>query len=129
MYSFLADLLLIIHFAYVIFVVGGLAIIWAGYFFHWDFVRNFWFRLAHLLAIAYVVEESLTNTACPLTVWENEFRLKAGSGVYQGSFIEHWIHPVMFYDGTSMTFTIIYSLFFTAVLLSLWLVKPKWMKK
>ena len=129
MTGFLADLILLLHFAYVLFVVLGLVVIWVGYFLKWDFVRNFWFRLAHLLAIAYVVEESLTDTACPLTVWENEFRLKAGGGTYQGSFIEHWLHPVLFYDGSSMTFTIIYSLFFTAVLLSLWLVMPRSWKK
>ena len=32
-------------------------------------VRNFWFRLLHFLAIAVVVEESLLVAVCPLTDW------------------------------------------------------------
>jgi Protein of Unknown function (DUF2784) len=124
--SFLADIILLIHFAYVLFVVLGLAVIWLGYFLKWSFVRNFWFRLAHLLAMGYVVAESLGGVICPLTVWENQLRLKAGGGVYQGTFMEHWVHQIMFYDATPQIFMIIYILFFAAVLLSLWLVMPKW---
>ncbi|HTA77474.1 MAG TPA: DUF2784 domain-containing protein, partial [bacterium] len=124
--SFLADLILLVHFGYVLFVVLGLAVIWAGYFLKWPFVRNFWFRLTHLLAMAYVVAESLMSVDCPLTLWENQFRLKAGGGVYQGSFVEHWVHQIMYYDGNPQTFTVIYVLFFTAMALSFWFVTPKW---
>jgi hypothetical protein len=126
--SFLADLILLVHFGYVLFVVLGLAVIWAGYFLKWPFVRNFWFRLTHLLAMAYVVAESLMSVDCPLTLWENQFRLKAGGGVYQGSFVEHWVHQIMYYDGNPQTFTVIYVLFFTAMALSFWFVTPKWPK-
>lgn len=128
MNGFLADLILLIHFSYVLFVVLGLAVIWLGFFRRWHFVRNFWFRLAHLLAMAYVVAESLMGVDCPLTLWENQFRLKAGGGVYQGSFIEHWVHQIMYYDGNPQTFTVIYVLFFTAMALSFWFVAPKWPK-
>jgi hypothetical protein len=126
MYSLLADLILLIHFSYVLFVVLGLVVIWIGFFLRWPFVRNFWFRLIHLLAIGYVVTESLGGVICPLTVWENELRIKAGNGVYQGTFMEHWVHQIMYYDASPETFTAIYIIFFGAVLLSLWCVQPNW---
>jgi len=125
-----ADLLLLFHFAYVLFVVLGLVVIWMGFFLGWSFVRNVWFRLAHLLAIGYVVAESLLGIICPLTLWENELRLWAGSdGLYQNSFIQYWVHRVMFYDASEITFTIIYVLFFSLVLLSFWFVPPWWSRR
>jgi Protein of Unknown function (DUF2784) len=126
--SFLADLILLFHFSYVLFVVLGLGVIWIGFFLGWAFVRNFWFRLAHLLAIGYVVAESFGGVICPLTLWENELRVKAGGGVYLGTFMEHWVHQIMYYDASPETFTAIYFIFFGAVLLSLWVVKPQWPK-
>ena len=126
-YTMLADSILILHFAFVAFVVIGLLVIWVGWLRRWRFVRNFWFRLAHLLAIGVVAAESLTGIVCPLTIWENHLRLLAGGGErYAGSFVQHWLHRVMFYEARESTFTILYILFFVAVALSLWLVKPRW---
>jgi len=48
----LADVVLVVHFAFVLFVVGGLALIWIGGAAGWQWVRGFWFRAAHLAAIA-----------------------------------------------------------------------------
>lgn len=127
LYTLLADLILILHFAFVAFVVAGLVLVWVGWLCRWQFVRNFWFRLAHLLAIAVVAAESLAGIVCPLTIWENSLRLLAGGGGhYAGSFVEHWLHRVMFFEASESTFTILYVLFFTTVALSLWLVKPHW---
>jgi hypothetical protein len=126
-YSLLADLILILHFAFVVFVVAGLLLVWVGWRCRWRFVRNFWFRLAHLLAIGVVAAESLAGMVCPLTTWENNLRLLAGrGGNYEGSFVQHWLHRLMFFDASESTFTIFYVLFFAAVGLSLWLVKPRW---
>jgi hypothetical protein len=126
-YSLLADLILILHFAFVAFVVVGLVLVWIGWQCGWSFVRNVWFRAAHLLAIAIVAAESLAGVVCPLTTWENDLRLLAGGGErYQGSFIQHWLHRVLFYDASERTFTVAYVLFFGAVLLSFWLVAPRW---
>ncbi len=64
----LADIVLMIHFFYVLFVVGGLPIIWLGAWFKLTFVRNRWFRYLHLATILLVVVESLFGVVCPLTV-------------------------------------------------------------
>ncbi|MBI5683671.1 MAG: DUF2784 domain-containing protein [Verrucomicrobia bacterium] len=126
-YSSLADAVLVVHFAYVAFVVVGLLMIWVGYFLRWSFVRNFWFRLAHLCCMGVVVMESVFGMTCPLTTWEMKLRLLASSGqYYQGSFIQHWVHRVLFYSASEGVFLAIYGSFFVLLLLSLWIVKPRW---
>jgi hypothetical protein len=67
--ALLADAVLIVHFLFVLFVVGGLLAIWAGALIGWVWVRNLRFRVAHLAAILFVMAESLVGIACPLTVW------------------------------------------------------------
>jgi len=129
-YLVLADLTLIVHVAFVAFVVVGLILIWIGRFCGWAFVRNFWFRIAHLAAIGVVAAESLAGFVCPLTTWENRLRLLAGGEErYQGSFIQHWLHQVMFFDLSETVFTVLYILFFAVIALSLWLVPPHWPRR
>jgi hypothetical protein len=127
LYLVLADLVLVIHTAFVAFVVFGLVLIWIGLLRHWAFVQNFWFRVAHLAAIGVVTAESVAGFVCPLTTWENRLRLLAGGEErYQGSFIQHWLHRVLFFDLGERVFTIGYLAFFLVVALSLWLVPPRW---
>jgi hypothetical protein len=126
LYLVLADLTLVVHAAFVAFVVFGLLLIWIGWLRRWNFVRNFWFRLAHLAAIGVVAAESLISFVCPLTTWEDRLRMLAGGEQrYQESFVQHWLHPVLFFDVDERTFTIIYIAFFVVVALSLWLVPPR----
>jgi hypothetical protein len=127
LYLVLADAVLVVHATFVLFVVAGLVLIWIGRFRHWVFVRNFWFRTAHLVAMAVVAAESLAGFVCPLTTWEDRLRLLAGGEQrYQGSFVQHWLHRVMFFDLDERVFTIIYLVFFVVVILSLWLMPPCW---
>ena len=121
----LADLVLILHTAFVAFVVVGLLLVWIGWFRRWNFVRNFWFRISHLAAIGVVAAESLIGFVCPLTIWEDQLRsLAGGEAHYHESFIQHWLQRVLFFDIEPRVFTILYVLFFLVVGLSLWLVPP-----
>jgi hypothetical protein len=127
LYRLLADAVLVIHFGFVSFVVGGLVLIWAGWALRWRWVGNFWFRLAHLLAMGVVLAEALGGVICPLTIWEDKLRWMAGEGQrYQGTFIQHWLHRVMFYSVSNVAITVAYAVFFTLLGASLWLVKPRW---
>jgi len=103
----MADIVLIIHFLYVLFVVGSLPVIWVGAWFNLQFVRNRWFRFLHLAAILFVVVESLLGVVCPLTVWENQLRQVETDS----SFIQYWLHQVIFYNVPEGTLTVIYVLF------------------
>ena len=126
LYSLLADTVLLIHFAFVAFVILGFLLIWIGYCCRWPFVRDLRFRIAHLAAIGLVVAESLAGFVCPLTTWEDQLRIHAGDGVaYSGSFIQHWFGRILFHDWSEKTFTTIYVAFFLFVALTFWVVKPQ----
>jgi hypothetical protein len=111
--------------AFVAFVIFGLLLIWLGRWRRWTFVRNFWFRAAHLAAIGVVAAEALTGFICPLTTWENQLRLLAGGEQrYQGSFLQHWLHRILFFEATDTVFLIAYLVFFLAVCGTFWWVPP-----
>ncbi len=126
MISLAADLLLILHFAFVIFVVGGLALVWIGGFLQWAWVRNRWFRTAHLGAIGLVVAQSWLGILCPLTRWEMQLREKAGESTYEGSFVSHWLGEILYIEAPWEAFLIAYTIFGLLVLGSLFLVPPRW---
>ncbi len=122
----LADLIVVFHASYVSFVVLGLLAILVGAVLRWRWVRNFWFRIAHLAAIGVVVLESLAGIPCPLTVWESQLRRTAGQTGYTGDFIGYWVHQLIFYQAEPWVFTMLYVLFGLAVLAAFILAPPRW---
>jgi len=110
-YKALADLVLVTHLEFVAFVILGLLLIVAGGFRHWSWIRNPWFRLLHLAAIGVVVVQAWFGMICPLTTLEMWLRQRAGESAYHGSFIEHWVQKILFYDGPAWVFTVAYTLF------------------
>jgi hypothetical protein len=116
LYQLLADAVLSLHVAVVVFVVGGLILIVVGNLRAWAWVNAWWFRLAHLATIAFVVAEVWLGATCPLTSLEMSLRVKARAGTYEGSFIEHWLQRVLYYDAPGWAFTVAYSLFGVAAL-------------
>lgn len=121
MNAFLADLILVVHFAFVLFVVGGLALVWIGAAAGWGWVRNLWFRVAHLAAIFYVVIESVIGVVCPLTIWEDALR----GAREEKSFIARWVHRILFYSFPEWVFTAAYIAFALVVAASWWWVRPE----
>jgi hypothetical protein len=125
-YLILADAILVLHALIVLFNVGALPVIWVGYFRGWKFVGAFSFRMAHLLLIGFVAAESILGAICPLTAWEDALRSMAGADPrYQGGYIAHWLHRLIFYDLDERVFAIAYGLFFALVLFTLLWVKPR----
>lgn len=116
----LADIILIIHFLFVLFVVGSLPLIWIGAWVGWGFVRNLRFRLAHLAAILFVVGESVIGMACPLTLLEDSLR-GADPG---GNFIQRWLHRILFYDVPEWVLMVVYVLFAFLVAVTFRLLPP-----
>jgi hypothetical protein len=116
----LADAILIFHFLFVLFVVGGLPAIWIGAWLKLDFVRNIWFRITHLAAILFVVGESLFGIVCPLTIWEDNLRqLESDS-----SFIQRWIHHILFYELPEGLLTLAYIIFAILIVATFLLIPP-----
>ena len=93
MYGTLADLVVIVHAAFVAFVViGGV------------FVLR-WPRLAwvHIPAAVWGALIEFAGWICPLTPLENSFRARAGEAGYAGGFVEHYILPVLYPAGLTRT--------------------------
>jgi len=121
----LADGVLLIHALLVLFNVGALPVIWLGYFRGWGFVRNFYFRVVHLVLIGVVAAESVLGIVCPLTTWEETLRLRLGlEPLHQEGFVAHWLHRLLFYDFPGWAFTVAYTLFFAVVLFTFYWVRP-----
>ena len=117
----LADAILVLHFLFVLFVVGGFALILAGAALRWSWVRDRRFRLLHLGAILLVVCESLAGMACPLTVWEDALRR---AGAQDASFVGRWVARLLYYDFPEWMFAAAYAVFAFAVALAWHLVPP-----
>jgi len=124
-YLLAADLLLFSHVLFVAFVIFGLALIWVGKVLAWDWVRNTWFRLAHLAAIGIVVLQSWAGVVCPLTTWEMALREHAGDAVYAGSFISHWLESILYFRAPAWVFSVCYTAFAAIVVASWYWVRPR----
>lgn len=119
--ALLADAVLVVHFAFVLFVVGGFALILAGAALGWRWVRNRAFRYAHVAAIVFVAVEALVGVMCPLTVWEHVLRRTSPEGP---SFVARWVGRLLYYDLPEWAFTTAYVVFASAVAVTLWLIPP-----
>jgi len=125
-YRIAADLVVIVHFSYIAFVAFGLLAILIGLAMGWRWVRNPWFRVAHLIAIAIVAVQAIAGVVCPLTTLENALRQQAGQASYPGAFVGYWAHRLTFYQAPLWVFTLGYVLFGLAVLGTFVLAPPRW---
>jgi hypothetical protein len=116
----LADIILIIHFLFVLFVVGSVPLIWIGAWLGWRFVRNMRFRLAHVGAIVFVSMESMAGMVCPLTLLEDLLR----QSPTDTSFVQRWLHRILFYDVPEGVLTVLYLTFAILVAITFKLVPP-----
>jgi hypothetical protein len=85
-YRSLADLVLVLHLAFIVFVVAGglLALRWRRA------------PFVHLPAALWGVFVEVSGGACPLTPLENALRRAAGASGYSGGFIEHYLVPTIY---------------------------------
>jgi uncharacterized protein DUF2784 len=85
----IADLIVLVHFAFVMFVVlGGLLVLW------WP--RVIWL---HVPAVLWGVLIEFTGWICPLTPLENQLRRRYGQETYEGDFIAQYLLPALYPDG------------------------------
>jgi len=109
MFHLAADLVLLLHVLFVLFVVLGLLLVISGGVLGWSWVRNVCFRVVHLLAIGFVVVQAWLGEVCPLTTWEMALRARAGGSVYAGSFISHWLDELLYYQAPGWVFALVYT--------------------
>jgi hypothetical protein len=111
MFTTLANAVLALHLGIVLFVVGGLVLVFVGNWRKWRWVNGWAFRLLHLATILFVVAESWLGITCPLTTLENWLRAQAGAASIGPSFIEYWFQRILFYQAPSWVFVLAYTLF------------------
>ncbi|HBL28961.1 MAG TPA: DUF2784 domain-containing protein [Acidobacteria bacterium] len=89
LYRLLADAVVLVHFAFVLFVVLGglLALRWR---------RAAWF---HLPAVVWGSGIEFAAGICPLTPLENHWRRLGGEAGYRGGFVEHYVLPALYPEG------------------------------
>ena len=125
-YRIAADLVLVLHTGFIAFVLFGLIAVIIGMARRWQWVRNFWFRVGHLAAIAYVVVQAFFGLVCPLTTLENTLRIRGGQEPYaEGGFIQSWLHRLIFFDAEPWVFTVCYTAFGLLVAATMWWAPPR----
>ncbi len=125
MYALLADAVAILHALFILFVVGGLILILAGWARGWHWTRGVWFRWIHLAAITLVVADTWLGIWCPLTVLEQRWRMLAGEQGYAGGFVAYWMDRLVYYTAPDWVFLLIYTLFGLLVVLTFLLYPPR----
>ena len=86
MYEFAADLTLIVHFAFIIFVVFGALL----------FIVSTKIIYLHVPALIWGIYIEITHSICPLTYLENWFLQKANLTTYSEGFIQNYLVPVVY---------------------------------
>jgi hypothetical protein len=89
----LADLVLLLHFGFILFVVlGGLLLAWRR-----------WLAWVHIPVALWGALITLIGWTCPLTPLENHLRHLGGQAGYDGSFIEHYLISIIYPRGIGPT--------------------------
>lgn len=117
--ALLADAILALHVGIVAFVVFGQIAILIGAWRRWLWIRNFTFRAAHLALLLFIALQAWLGRLCPLTVWEQALRARAGQTAYAESFVEHWLSRLIFFDAPLWAFVAAYTAF-AALALACW---------
>lgn len=126
-YALLADAVLVVHFAFALWVVLGLVLILLARPFRWRWAGNRWLRLVHLASIGIVVGEAWGGVVCPLTAWENQLRIAAGQDPYApAGFVAHWVHRLLFFDLPAAAFTGAYTVFAALVVAAFFVTPVRW---
>ena len=100
----IADIVLMFHFAIVIFITFGFFLIPIGYKSNWLWVTNLKLRICHCGLMLFITLETLLGITCPLTSIENNIR-----GIKKTtSFISYWINQIIYWDLPSQFFIILY---------------------
>jgi hypothetical protein len=92
-YTLAADILVLLHFGFVAFVVAGGLLVF----------KRPWIALLHLPAVIWGVLLEFQGWLCPLTPLETSLRETGGQAGYSGGFVEHYILPILYPIGLDTT--------------------------
>ena len=122
MYGFLADLVVVVHAGFVVFVAAGGVLVW----------RAPWVAWAHVPALVWGVAIEWSGAICPLTPLETRLRQLGGDAGYRGDFIDHYVTPILYPAGLTRELQIALGvgvLLFNLAVYSRWLYWQRLMRR
>ena len=123
LYKIFADLIVVIHFAWILFMLVGAILTLSGFFYKRFF--DWWsFRILHLCGIIYVGLLAFLREYCPLTILENAVRAKYDLDLtYPGSFIVHYIEKLVYPD-VNPSIILVPTIFIAVFTIVVFIIKP-----
>jgi len=105
LYRYLADAVVVLHLAFIVFVIfGGLLV------FQWR-----WMWVAHIPATTWGALIEFQGWLCPLTPFEQTLRAAGGEPGYKETFIEHYVVPIIYPEGLARNTQIIFGVIVVVV--------------
>jgi len=95
-YLFLADIVVVIHFGFILFVIFGALTL----------LRWRWMIWIHLPAFVWGMLILIYQYTCPLTPLENWLLVEGGAEPYNGGFIGHYLLPIIYTPGIKLPVSI-----------------------
>ncbi len=117
LYKILADLVVLIHFGWILFILWGFVLTVCGSVCVYvlpeakdrgkKFFDRWIFRIVHLAGIVYVAILTVLGKYCPLTILENDLRGQYDAELaYPGSFVIHYIEKIVYPEANFLIFVI-----------------------
>jgi len=110
MHALAADAVVLLHLAFIAFVIGGAALLWR------------WPRLVvlHVPTVLWGAYTEFSGTICPLTPLENRLRALAGDEGYRGGFVEHYLLPLIYPEALTREVQLVLGLFVVTINVALY---------
>ncbi|MGH7046575.1 MAG: DUF2784 domain-containing protein [Stellaceae bacterium] len=118
----LAEAILAVHLAIILFNVLGLIVVPLGAVCGWRFVRVRWWRVLHILLLATVAVQAVAGRACILTVWQAAL---SGSTTAPTPLLMGWVNRLIYWRLPLWVFAVLYVLVFLYALALMVLVPPR----
>jgi len=116
-YRIAADIIILLHFAWIVFLTVGFPVVLA--------VNRAGWRIFHFMALVVTLLMQLTGTVCPLTYCEAFLRSQGReTAVYPGDFMIEWIEYIIYVEDATLRAITLCTIGFLAVVVSSFWFRP-----
>ena len=119
-----SEIVLLFHFCIFLFIILSFFLIPFGYYQKWEWVKNKYYRLIHLVLMGIILIETILGFMCPLTILENYLRNDIGVD----NNLTQIIHQIMYWNLPNYQFIILYILSFSYLIFLWFFFKPNFKK-
>ena len=119
-----SEIVLLFHFCIFLFIILSFFLIPFGYYQKWEWVKNKYYRLIHLILMGIIFIETILGFMCPLTILEKFLR----NDIEINNKITQIIHQIMYWDLPTYQFTILYLLSLLYLIILWFFFKPDFKK-